>query len=135
MAIMLEIKPITDTTEQKKITALCGMECKEGFFAYRATDDGRLLACAQFDIIGETAVIDAMRQVVGTEEDWEAMFILGRAVLNFMDLCGVKFAEYDPQGPFEQRIAKMIGFRGEGTTLKASLEGMFDAKCDGHGHD
>jgi len=129
---MLEIKPITDKDEQLRITSLCGIENKEEFFAYRAFDDGKLLAAVQFDILGTTATIDAMRQVIGTAEDWEAMFILGRAVLNFLDLCGVETVTYDPKDPFERRIAKMIGFRGDGTVLRATLAGMFDGKCEGH---
>lgn len=131
---MLEIKPITDKKEQASLCALCDIEYKETMFAYRAYNDGSLLAVAQFDIGGSTARIDAMRQVLNTEEDWEAMFILGRAVLNFLDLCGVTNAEYDPKDAFERRIAKMIGFRGEEGLLVASLAGMFDGKCEGH-HD
>lgn len=129
---MLIIKPITDKTEQSDICTLCGMEYKEELFAYKAHNDGELLACAQFDILSEYAKIDSMKQVIGSDEDFEGMFILGRAVLNFLDLCGVKTAVYYPEEGFETRLAKSIGFKEENGVLTAHLEGMFDAKCEGH---
>lgn len=129
---MLVIKPIQDKNEQKELCSLCGIEFKEELFAYKAHNDGELLACAQFDITSDCAIIDAMRQVIGTKEDFEGMFILGRAVLNFLDLCGVKTAQYFPSEGFESRLARSIGFKEENGILTAHLEGMFDAKCEGH---
>lgn len=129
---MLEIKPIEEKTEQERLCNSCGIRYDETMFAYRAYNDGALLGVAQFDIGGSTARIDAMRQVLGSEEDWEGMFILGRAVLNFLDLCGVTEAVYDPKDAYERRIAKMIGFRGDKGLLHATLTGMFDGKCEGH---
>ena len=130
---MLIIKPIEDKNEQKEITALCGIEYKPELFSYKAHNDGELLACAQFDINEKGAVIDAMRQVIGTSEDFEGMFILGRAVLNFLDLCGVVTAYYpSPANESEARLARAIGFKEIDGVLTATLTGMFDAKCDGH---
>lgn len=130
---MLTIKPIEDKNEQKEITSLCGIEFKPELFAYKAHNDGRLLACAQFDIKENGAVIDAMRQVIGSCEDFEGMFILGRAVLNFLDLCGVVTAYYpSPNDETEMRLAKAIGFKDIDGILTATLTGMFDAKCGAH---
>lgn len=130
---MLIIKPIEDKNEQKEITALCGIEYKPELFSYKAHNDGELLACAQFDINEKGAVIDAMRQVIGTADDFEGMFILGRAVLNFLDLCGVVTAYYpSPANESEARLARAIGFKEIDGVLTATLTGMFDAKCDGH---
>ena len=129
---MLIIKPITDKNEQKEICIRCGIEYKGDLFAYKAYEDEELLGCAQFDILSAHAVIDSMRQATGTKEDFEGMFILGRAVLNFIDLCGVKTAVYSPEEGFETRIARCIGFKEENGVLTAHLEGMFDGKCEGH---
>lgn len=130
---MLIIKPIEDKNEQKEITGLCGIEFKPELFAYKAHNDGELLACAQFDIRENGAYIDAMRQVIGTADDFEGMFILGRAVLNFLDLCGVVTAYYpSPANETETRLAKAIGFKEADGVLSVTLTGMFDAKCDGH---
>ena len=130
---MLIIKPIQDKDEQKEITELCGITFKPELFAYKAHNDGELLACAQFDIKDDGAYIDAMRQVIRSNEDFEGMFILGRAVLNFLDLCGVVTAYYPtPANDSEARLAKAIGFKDIGGVLTATLTGMFDAKCEGH---
>ena len=129
---MLVIKPIVDKSEQNSICEECGIEFKEALFAYKAYDNGNLLACSQFDILQEHAVIDSMRQVIGTEFDFEGMFILGRAVLNFLDLCGVETAVFNPQTEQEARLAKAIGFKDENGVLTAHLKGMFDGKCEGH---
>ncbi len=130
---MLVIKPIEDKNEQRDICCECGVEYKEELFAYKAHNDGELLACAQFDIREEGAIIDAMRQVIGTSEDFEGMFILGRAVLNFLDLCGVVTAYYpSPANEGEARLARAIGFKDTEGILTATLTGMFDSKCEGH---
>lgn len=130
---MLIIKPIEDKNEQKEITELCGIEFKPELFAYKAHNDGVLLACAQFDIKENGAYIHSMRQVIGTSEDFEGMFILGRAVLNFLDLCGVTTAYYpSPADESEARLSRAIGFKDIDGLLTVTLTGMFDAKCDGH---
>ena len=130
---MLIIKPIEDKAEQKEISSLCGIDFKPELFAYKAHNDGELLACAQFDIRENGAIIDAMRQVIGSSDDFEGMFILGRAVLNFLDLCGVVTAFYpSPASEAEARLARAIGFKESDGVLTATLTGMFDAKCEGH---
>ncbi len=130
---MLVIKPITDSTEQIEICGKCGIEYIEGHFAYKAHDDGTLIACAQFEIGSAGAEIDAIKQVIGTQDDFEAMFILGRAVLNFLDLCGIEKAYFPSvSSESEERLAKAIGFKYVDGVLEATLTHMFDAKCDGH---
>ena len=130
---MLEIKPITDSIEQKEILNLCGIEYRDGLFAYKAYEGSSLLAAAQFDIEGSVAVLDAIRQAKGTAEDFEGMFILGRAVLNFLDLCGVKTVVSLSGDEGERRLLKCVGFRETDAGLSINLEGLFDAHCDGHG--
>ncbi len=129
---MLVIKPIESKEEQREILSLCHIAYKEDLFAYKAHDNGILLAAAQFDIKGETAELDAMRQAEGTKEDFEGMFILGRAVLNFLDLCGVKTVVSRVTDESERRLLTCIGFKEDDGLLSVSLEGMFDAKCDGY---
>ena len=129
---MLVIKPIEDKNEQKDITEKCGILFRSELFAYKALNDGELLACAQFDIDENGASIDAIRQVIGSSYDFEAMFILCRAVLNFLDLCGVTTAYFPaPSDDDEIRLLKAIGFRETDGILTATLTGMFDGKCDG----
>ena len=126
---MLTIKPIPTLDKQKEILARCGIAYRADHFAYEAYEGDQLIASAQFDILGETAQIDAMRQVIGTKDDFEAMFILGRAVLNFLDLCGVSTAMYPSENPDEQRLAKLLGFKDVNGIPTISLAGLFDAHC------
>jgi len=130
---MLEIKPIESKEEQKEILSLCHIAYKESYFAYKAYEGTSLLAAAQFDIHGSEAELDAIRQVEGTTEDFEGMFILGRAVLNFLDLVGVETVVSYAADEEERRLLKCIGFREEQEALRITLTGLFDAKCSGHG--
>lgn len=130
---MLEIKPIEDKNEQETLCRLCGIEYREELFAYKAYEDGKLFAAAQFDICGEYAVIYGMSQVTGSADDFEGMFILGRAVLNFLDLCGVKEAVYRVTDEHSEKLAKLVGFRKVGEEYRISLVGLFTSPCS-HGN-
>lgn len=130
---MLEIKPIEDKSEQEEICRLCGVSYSPELFAYKAYDNGTLLAVSQFDIEGETAVIYDLKQVIGTKDDFEGMFIMGRAVLNFLDLCSVKNAIFKAETEQKMKLAKLIGFKNENGVMKLSLEGLFTNPCK-HGN-
>ncbi len=129
---MLEIKPINDKKEQEKISLACGMKYRPELFAYKAFEGGELLASAHFDIEGRTATVYGMKQVIGSKDDLEAMFILGRAVLNFLDLCGVETAYFDLSEEGNGRMARLLGFRREDGKMSISLKGLFTSPCD-HG--
>lgn len=126
---MLEIKPIESKEEQEQICACCGINFRSELFAYKAYDNGKLLAASQFDIEGKSAVIYDMKQVIGSPDDFEAMFILGRAVLNFLDLCGVQTVYFDNKTGENEKIAKLIGFKNENERFCICLTGLFDATC------
>jgi len=130
---MLEIKPIESKKEQEQILGLCHIAYKESYFAYKAYEGTSLLAAAQFDIHGCEAELDAICQAEGTAEDFEGMFILGRAVLNFLDLCGVETVVSYTADEAERRLLKCVGFREKDGALRITLTGLFDAKCSGHG--
>ncbi len=126
---MLEIKPIEDKKEQEEICRRCGLRYSPALFAYKALENGSLLAAAQFDILGSEAVIEDMRQVIGSAEDREALFILGRAVMNFLDLCGVKTATYQITDEASESYASLLGFRKVDGERKITLTGLFDSPC------
>lgn len=88
---MLEIKPIQTKEEQKEICRFCGIEFKPDCLAYSAKENGKLLGVSQFRILGEYAVIYDLSNAVGIY-DLDALVITEKAVLNFIDLCGVKEA-------------------------------------------
>ena len=86
---MLEIKPIQTKEEQKEICKLCTVEFDADCLAYSAKENGELLGVSQFRIHGEYAVIYDLANSKRVE-DTEALIIMGKATLNFIDLCGVK---------------------------------------------
>ena len=132
---MLKICPIANEAERGAILARCRIRPKEGFFSYQATDNDALLGAAQFDIGGKTAVLDAIRQAEGTKEDWEGMFILGRAVLNFLDLCTVERVVCHPETESEAHLIRTLGFREDNGVYEIALAGLFDGKCRSGGDE
>ena len=78
-------------------------------------------------------MIYGMSQVTGSADDFEGMFILGRAVLNFLDLCGVKEAVYRVTDEHSEKLAKLVGFRKVGEEYRISLVGLFTSPCS-HGN-
>ena len=64
--------------------------------------------------------------------DFEAMFILGRSTMNFIDLCG-KHTCYAAEYAAEERLLKAIGFsKDENGRYFVDMTGFFDGHCSGH---
>ncbi len=124
---MLIIKPIQDKEYQKEVARHCDYCYREECFAYSAKIDETLIASCQFDILGKNAVITDFAQVVGVDDDIEAMIILGRAVMNFMELSGAENCIYKPDNA--KKYASMLGFKTIDGEYKINLKGLFDGKC------
>ena len=86
---MFKISPINDKEIQKEYAEACGAEYNSDFFAYSMIDDenGELMGISQFEINENGGFISDLREPAN-RSDYEAMFILGRATMNFIDLCG-----------------------------------------------
>ena len=84
---MFKISPINDKKYQAECAEQCGTTFKPDYFAYSMTDidTGILMGFSQFEITQNGGYIADLKERVGYS-DFEAMFILGRAVLNFIDL-------------------------------------------------
>ena len=130
---MFKISPIQNKELQSTYAEMCGTEYREGFFAYGMTDaeSGDLMGFAQFEIEGDTGYISDLRPKTGLT-DFEAMFILGRSTMNFIDLCGAHRCFSDKDAA-DERLIRAIGFReDESGKLFCDMTGMFDGHCDGH---
>ncbi len=123
---MLIINPIQDKNYQQEVCVSCGFEYKPLYFAYSAKIDEKLIASCQFDILGKNCVISDFGMVKGLNEDLEALIIMGRAVLNFMELSGAESCTFDSP---QTKYAKAIGFKEENETFRINLKGLFDSKC------
>ena len=84
---------------------------------------------SQFEV-GEAGYIYDLLPAVGSD-DFEAMFILGRQTMNFIDLCGNHICKARKDAG-DARLLRAIGFKGEGDELSCDMTGMFDGHCSGH---
>ncbi len=106
---MLEVLPIQSKEEQEALAALCGIPFRTELMAYRASVDGQVCGICQFTMDAAGGRIVDFAHVPNAYE-FEPMFVMGRAALNFIDLCGVHRAFFDAQYDNETLI-KAIGFR------------------------
>lgn len=131
---MFKISPIQDITEQIKIAELCGTEYKAGAFAYvmRDAETGELMGFSQFEITEIGGRLYDLRPALGYD-DFEAMFILGRSTMNFIDLCGshALTASIDAG---DEKLLRAIGLRPrDDGSLFCDMTGFFDGShCSGH---
>lgn len=124
---MYRVKPIQTKEEQERVCALCHTEYDADALAYEAVEeDGTLLGVCQFKIKDDAGYILELVSAPNVD-DGEAMYIMGKATLNFIDLCGIKKAYYvGAPSP----LITSVGFTPDADgKLFADLEGFFEHKC------
>lgn len=130
---MFKITPINDKKLQEEYALACGCTYQPDFFAYSMIDNesGSLMGFSQFEINENGGFIADLRSKIGYTDD-EAMFILGRATMNFIDLCG-KHTCYARKSAGDGKLLHAIGFKeNKDDLLFCDMTGMFDGKCSGH---
>lgn len=130
---MLEVLPIQSKQEQEALCARCGIPFDSSLLAYRALVDGELRGVCQFTMNADGGRILGFA-AVPEKYEFEPMFVMGRAALNFIDLCGVHRAYFD--APCDNEILiKAIGFskNAEGR-YEMDLTNFFQEPCQ-HGKD
>ena len=134
---MFKITPIQGIVEQKKCAEECGIPVREGFFAYEMIDVNtqELMGMAQFEIGDGVGYIADLVPRSGYE-DLEAMFILGRQTMNFIDLCGAHRVRASAETT-DEALLRAIGFKSqEDGSYFCDMDGMFDGKhCSGKAID
>ena len=129
---MLTIKPIQSKSDQEFFCSKCNIPYDEDLMAYGPYGDGEYVGICQFAIKGDRGFIKNIAPVVGTD-DFEAMFIMGRGTMNFIDLCDVHLAEC-ARDAGDARLLTAIGFKDVGAEhLFVDMEGMFTGgACTSH---
>ena len=131
---MFKISPIQTEELQKKYAEMCGATFCQGFFAYSMINQetGELMGFSQFEIKEGVGYIRDLRTRLGYT-DFEAMFILGRATMNFIDMCEVHVC-HAAKDAGEEILFKSIGFKfsNEKDLYIADMTGMFDGDCSSH---
>ena len=126
---VFKILPIQNPVEQKACAEAVGTQVKIGYFGYAMRDyeSDELMGFSQFELLGEEGRLSDLLPANG-HEDFEAMFILGRQTLNFMEKCGAKTVNAD-KGSAEDSLLRAIGFIDLGDKYEIKVEGMFNGHC------
>ncbi len=128
---MFKITPIQEKTRQKEICEICGAEYHPDAFAYQMYDieSGEIMGMSQFEI-GEYGYIYDIKEAPA-RDDFEAMFILARQTMNFIDLCGAHRCKAAKDSAPE-RLLLAIGFKEKDDEYFCDMSGMFDGNCGEH---
>ena len=130
---MFKITPIQSTQDAEKFASSCGAVIKDGCFVYAMTDceSGEIMGLSQFEILDGYGYIYDVKEAAD-KNDFEAMFILGRQTMNFIDLCGISVCRADLNAG-DESLLKAIGFKMSDGFYECSTQGMFDGShCQGH---
>ena len=127
---MLEVNPIESKERQKELCAKCGAPYREECFAYSAIEGDTLLGICQFRIKDDRGYMYELKCPEGIDDE-EVLFIMGRAALNFIDLCGA----HDAEKCVDDKMARRIGFIEKDGKLAMDLRGVFDGHHHGKAED
>lgn len=129
---MFKITPIQTKARQKDICELFGTEFRAEAFAYILFDHdtGDVMGMSQFEVLGSEGYIYDLRKAPDCSDN-EAMFILGRQTMNFIDTCGAHICRASKDAG-EDKLLSAIGFKPLSGEYFADMSGMFDGHCDGH---
>ena len=124
---MLKIRPIEDKASQERYSLFCGADYYSDSLAYSCYEDDTFVGICQFHLSDDKVFIDNLVGVIGSD-DVNALFIMGRAALNFADLSGFHDAFY--LNPTNDKLARMIGFKKDiGGDWYMDLRNFFDSPC------
>ncbi len=134
---MLKVLPIQSKIKQEELCLQCDIPYNPDLLAYAATVDDEPVGICQFKLSDKGGEIYDLAKLPNRTEskacsDFEAMFVMGRGTLNFIDLCGVHRAYYRGENPDEQ-LLRAIGFsKNDDGIYEINLEGFFTDHCGNH---
>ena len=137
---MLKVLPIQSKQQQQEICQRCQTPYRPDLLAYAASIDDDLVGVCQFKMTDQGGFLYDLAKVPDRSEnqecsDFEAMFVMGRGTLNFIDLCGVHRAFFCGEVT-DEGLLRAIGFskNAEGV-YEINLEGFFTDHCGNHKHE
>lgn len=123
---MLEMRPVYTSYEREEYTKPFGIVPEDGKVVICARYPDRFVGMAYVSAQGENGTIHFLSLVDGYNDDID-IFLLGKAMLNYLDLQGVKNVTY-PEVTNEP-LVKRLGFRkNEENVYTLSLVGYFTGK-------
>ena len=130
---MFKITPVQSEADALKFMSACSATIKNGCFIYSMTDcdSGEIMGISQFEISDGFGYIYDIKEAAN-RNDFEAMFILARQTMNFINLCGIDVCRADLLAG-DKSLIKAVGFKETKEYFECSLVGMFDGShCSGH---
>ena len=139
---MLKVLPIQSKPQQEELCKQCNITYNPDLLAYVATVEDEPVGICQFKLTDKGGVLYDLAKIANRPapedpkarqaSDFEAMFVMGRGTLNFIDLCGVHYATYAGKEP-DEGLLRAIGFsRNEEGIWEINLEGFFTDHCHNH---
>ena len=126
---MLRARALRDIGEQKNCCSVCGMQHNPDMLYFAIFENETdCLGTLEFRFTKEGAKITNVKPKEGTYDD-EAMFILGKATLNFIDLVGPKYVEYAAD---DEKLCRLLEFFPKNGVMQVNLTGYFDEPCKRH---
>lgn len=125
---MLEVYPIQDKKEQEELCKLCNIKYDVNKMAYKGIFEGRLTAVLQFAIKGKCGYVYDLENAVGIDNT-EVLFVMGRAALNFIDLCGVTDNYFEARTEGREALIKAIGYKELDGKWYMDTTGFFTEPC------
>ena len=120
---MLEMRPVYTAYEREEYLAPFGLVPEEGKVVVCARYEDRFVGAAYLLVEGEVGTV-LLYSLVPDYDDETDLFLLGKAMLNYMDLHGVKTVIYP--SPVNEAMAKRLRFKqNDEGVYTLSLEGYF----------
>jgi len=127
---MLIIKPIQEKSQQQQICEVCLTTYRPECFAYSAFEGETLIGICQFAMSNGKAELIDLKCVPETSDE-EALFIMARAMMSFVEKCGIAelSAASNSAGetPAGTAFLKKLGFKQTNGVYTANLSQIF--KC------
>ena len=139
---MLKVLPVQSKPQQEELCRRCNVSFKPDLLAYAATVDEEFVGICQFRLTDRGGELFDLAKAADRPEpadrkardasDFEAMFVMGRGTLNFIDLCGVHHAYFRGEEP-DDGLLRAIGFtKNDEGVYEINLEGFFTDHCHNH---
>ena len=129
---MFQCFPIQSKEEQREVCARLGAEFRIDDLAYRVWIDEEEAGVITFCIKGKKG---CLRQICfrKEKEDFEVMFICGRACMNFMDSVGATEGYFLSPSENQERLVQALGYQKQPDgSYYLNTEGFFIEHCKKH---
>ena len=129
---MFKSSPVQTTEERRALCARLWAEFHPGDMAYRVEIEGEEAGIVTFFINGKKG---CLRQIVfyPDKQDFEVMFIAGRACMNFMDGIGANEGYFISPAEDQGRLVTALGYKKQSDgRWYLDTTGFFEEHCKNH---